>query len=123
MSVTESYKIFKFSFDEELAVRFALEARDNELRIRSLDAARWKTNMREYHEEQVAAVRSAMGIMCAPQSHEDKLSALEGENLQTVVVELSTMRRLLADGAFGSVGMLKRLDGIDAALLFLKNPK
>ena len=71
-----------------------------------------------YRDEALKALNSATVM-----TREDTHGALDGALLATVLRELHTMRRLIVDGAFGDIKGLGRLDSLEAALLFLENPK
>ncbi|MGK5038702.1 hypothetical protein, partial [Janthinobacterium sp. LB3P118] len=64
MSVTQNYKTVTFSIEQVFAIIFALEARQQELAMRSACVAHWKSDIaREAHAEHVEATRSTLELM------------------------------------------------------------
>jgi hypothetical protein len=126
MSVTESYKTVKFSSDALMYVKDAVMARliSDKARIEvAKDSA-----FIDFLRREIATGTEVLNALNsgAVLTREDTHGALDGALLATVLRELHHMRRLVVGCHVMSdmpAARAARLGSLDAALLFLENPK
>ena len=123
MSVTQNYTI-TMSSDAWLSTAAAVltSLRDDR---RELDRMPLMPGWAEWINSEIALKSEAIGALnlAKPLTREDTHGALEGEMLKTVLIELHQMRIFLNRGTLDTMYREERLEALNAALLFLENPK
>lgn len=129
MSVTQSYKTVTFSDQQHLHVVLAVMT---QLRV---DNAAKRTPGDEYDKFLAAEIALGVGVLAvlnsvtATPAARGPLNDLDGRNLRTAIQALHFMLHTLRSGPFDKVTdvldgqVIVSPDALNAALLFLENPK
>ena len=123
MSVTQNYKTFKLSASDDV-IRYIVAAVMMQLAV---DKDRFKSAkdsaLVDWLRREIDKGGEAVAAMKVESTREDTHGALGGEMLETVLSELHVMRLFLVECSVKAPGNPARLARLDAALLFLENPK
>lgn len=123
MQVTQNYKTVTFSRDALMYGKDAVLAR------LLIDKARIEvakdSALIDFLRREIATGTEVLNALNsgAVLTREDTHGALEGAMLATVLRELRNMHSLLLVSQVGMSEQMERIAGLDAALLFLENPK